>query len=119
MTVIVCYAPTEDAEEEIKDEFYDQLEEAIRTTPQPDMRSVAGDLNARVGTDNTGKERTMGTHGYGYINNNGKRLVELCEETNLVIGGTMLKHIDIDKVRWSSPDFNVVTQIDHIIINQK
>ena len=58
MTVIVCYAPTEDAEEEITDEFYDQLEEAIRTTPQHDMLLEAGDLNARVGMDNTGKERT-------------------------------------------------------------
>ena len=28
--------------EEIKDEFYDQLEEAIRTTPQHDMLLVAG-----------------------------------------------------------------------------
>ena len=44
MTVSVCYATTEDAEEEeIK---------------------VTGDLNARVGTDNTDKERTMGTHDY-------------------------------------------------------
>ena len=28
MTVIVCYALTEDAQEEIKDEFYDQLEDS-------------------------------------------------------------------------------------------
>ena len=119
MTVIVCYAPTEDGEEENKDQFFDQLETAIRTTPQHDMRSVAGDLNALVGTDNTGKERTMGTHGYGYINNNGEILVELREETNLVIGGTLFKHIDIHKVRWSSSDYDIVTQIDHIIINQK
>ena len=33
MTVIVYYAPTEHAQEEIKDEFYDQLEQAIGTTP--------------------------------------------------------------------------------------
>ena len=92
MTVTVCYAPTEDAEEEIRDEFYDHLEKAIRTTPQHDTLLVTGDLNARVGTDNTGKERTMGTHGYGCINNNGERLVKLCEETNLVIGGTLFKH---------------------------
>ena len=37
LTVIAWYAPTEDAEEEIKDEFYDQLEEEIRTTPGHDV----------------------------------------------------------------------------------
>lgn len=32
MTAIVCYAPTEDAEDEIKDEICKQLEEAIWTS---------------------------------------------------------------------------------------
>ena len=36
LTVIACYAPTEDAEEEIKDEFYEQLVKEIRTTPRHD-----------------------------------------------------------------------------------
>lgn len=54
MIVIIRYAPTHDAKEEVKDEFYNQLEEATRTTPQYDMLLVAGDLNAKVGTDNAG-----------------------------------------------------------------
>ena len=77
LTVIACYAPTEDAEEEIKDEFYDQLEEEIQTTPRHDVLMVVGDLNARVGEENTGRERAMGTEGFGCINNNGERLSDL------------------------------------------
>ena len=61
LTTIACYAPTEEAEEEEKDEFYEQLEEEIRTTPRHDVLMVIGDLNSRVGEDNTGKERAMGT----------------------------------------------------------
>ena len=34
LTIIACYAPAEEAEEEEKDEFYEQLEEEIRTTPR-------------------------------------------------------------------------------------
>ena len=36
LTAISCYAPTEDADEGIKDEFDEQLVEEIRTTPGPD-----------------------------------------------------------------------------------
>ena len=48
---------------------------------------VIGDLNARVGEDNTGKERAMGTQGFGCANNDGERLADLCVESSLVIGG--------------------------------
>lgn len=65
------------------------------------MLLVVGDLNARVGLDNTGKERAIGTQGFGHINNNGERHVDMCEENNIVIG------------------YNTVTQIDHVIINKK
>ena len=30
--------------------------------PRRDVRIVLGDLNAKVGTDNTGREETMGIH---------------------------------------------------------
>ena len=33
LTIIACYASTEEAEEEEKDKLYEQLEEEIRTTP--------------------------------------------------------------------------------------
>ncbi len=59
MTIIACYAPTKEAEEDEKDEFYEQLEEEILTTPRHDVLMVIGDLNARVGEDNTGRERAM------------------------------------------------------------
>ena len=110
LTVIACYAPTENAEEEIKDEFYDQLEEEIWTTPRHDVLMVVGDLNARVGEENTGRERAMGTEGFGCINNNGERLSDLCVENNLVIGGTLFKHRNIHKTTWRSPDNNSILQ---------
>ena len=65
---------------------------------------VVGDLNARVGEENTGIERAMGTEGFRCINNNGKRLSDQCVENNLVIGGTLFKHRNIHKTTWRSPD---------------
>ncbi|XP_056006724.1 craniofacial development protein 2-like [Ostrea edulis] len=97
LSVITCYAPTEVAEEEYKNIFYEKLQELIETTPRHDILVVLGNLNAKVGNENIGKEATMGMHGIGETNNNGERLVELCEENSLVIGGTIFKHRDIHK----------------------
>jgi len=48
-----------------------------------------GDLNAKVGADNSGSDRVMGRHGCGIINENGERLVEFCTSNDLVTGSTL------------------------------
>ncbi|KAL9985091.1 hypothetical protein ACROYT_G007455 [Oculina patagonica] len=90
MTVIQCYASTNDADPEQKDIFYETLQAEVENTdPSQDLLVVMGDLNAMVGTVNTGNKRFMGGNGYGILNDNGERFVELCGMNNLVIGGTL------------------------------
>ena len=60
LSFIVCYAPTEDAEEEQKDTFYDELKASVDETPSHDVLLITGDLNTKVGVDNQEKESTMG-----------------------------------------------------------
>ena len=119
LTVITCYTPIEDAEEVQKDVFYDQLQQAIQEVPSHDVLCVIGDFNARVGNDNEGREKIMGKNGCGNINDNGRRLCDLCVENNLAIGGTLFPHREIHKMTWTSPDGKIHTQIDHVIINSK
>ncbi|XP_048743177.2 craniofacial development protein 2-like [Ostrea edulis] len=119
LTIIQCYAPTNDAEEEIKDDFYEQLQMVVSKVPQHDMLLMMGDLNAKVGADNTDCERSMGKHGCGIRNDNGERLIDFCLNNNLVIGGTIFPHKDIHKLTWKSPDGRTTNQIDHMIINNK
>ncbi|VDI59975.1 Hypothetical predicted protein [Mytilus galloprovincialis] len=76
-----------------------------------------GDMNAKVGFDNTGYERVMGTHGCGKINENGERLVDFCSTNNLVVGGSIFPHKDIHKLTWYSPNLRDKNQIDHLMIN--
>ncbi|XP_061176934.1 craniofacial development protein 2-like [Saccostrea echinata] len=119
LTVVVCYSPTEDKDEEEKDSFYEELQRAIEETPVHDVLLILGDLNAKVGTNNEGKESIMGKYGCGVINNNGSRLVDFCQENKLVIGGTIFQHKNIHKLTWTSPDGHTRNQIDHVLINKR
>ncbi|XP_060579659.1 craniofacial development protein 2-like [Ruditapes philippinarum] len=118
-SIIVCYAPTNDAEEDSKDNFYQQLQTAIDKVPVHDILLIIGDLNAKVGCSNEGREKSMGKYGCGTINENGERLADICELNNCVIGGTLFQHKEIHKKTWISPNGRDSNQIDHIIINGK
>ena len=54
------YALTNDAEDESKGEFYEQLQREVEATPRHDVLIVMGDLNAKIGQDNEGWEKVMG-----------------------------------------------------------
>lgn len=49
MTVIQCFAPTRDTEEEVKNSFYQQLQKEVDGTPRPDLLLVTEDLNEKGG----------------------------------------------------------------------
>ena len=56
----------------MKEDWYEQLQAAVTKVPQHDMILVMGDMNAKVRSDNTNRERVMGSQGCGTINNNGE-----------------------------------------------
>ena len=117
ITVIQCYAPTNESDDMDKEEFYSMLQAETEKTPRHDVLVVMGDLNAKVGKDNTDYERVMGKHGVGIKNNNGERLLDFCDINNLVIGGTLFPHRDIHKLTWNSPNGRDRNQIDHLMIS--
>ena len=119
VTIIQCYAPTNTAEEEMKEEFYTMLQGIYDKVPARDMKIVMGDLNAKIGSDNKGKEITMGKEALGIMNENGELFSDFCAFNDLVIGGSIFPHKNIHKETWISPDGNTKNQIDHITIERK
>ena len=70
LTVIVAYAPTEDSADDDKDNFYNQLQSVVLSTPTHDQLVVLGDINAISGTSHQGFENVVGPYGSGLTNDN-------------------------------------------------
>nr|KAG5702408.1 hypothetical protein BaRGS_027495 [Batillaria attramentaria] len=71
------------ADEEEKENFYEQLQAVLDKAPRRDLKILMGDLNAKVGTDNTDRELIMGKHGTGTQNENGELFTEFCTTNDL------------------------------------
>ena len=52
VNLISVYAPTLDADPEVKDQFYDDLNDAVSAIPSEEEVILLGDFNTRVGRDN-------------------------------------------------------------------
>ena len=81
-TVINAYSPTNIEQEDVVDEFYDDMRRAISTVPRHNVLVVMGDFNARVGS--TDGRFTF----HKETNRNGEKLVELTQEFGLEICNT-------------------------------
>ncbi|VDO86799.1 unnamed protein product [Schistosoma margrebowiei] len=105
MNVIQCYTPTNDSNDDIKDQLYEKLQSIIAKCARKDLTILVGDLNTKVGINNTEYEDIMEKHGLGETNKSGERFVNVCAFNKLVIGGTIFPHKRIHKVTWISPDY--------------
>ena len=106
--IVQVYAPTNEAEDEAKETFYDQLQKVLDAVPRHDMLLVMGDWNAKVGARQEGESGIVGKHGLiCERNDNGDRFVFFCACNNLAITSTMFPHkYTWDLPRWSLPESN-------------
>ena len=97
VSIIQCYAPTNDSDNMDKEDFYEQLQATFEGTHCRDLLLVMGDL--KVGSENVNYERVMGREGCGVQNDNGERLTEWCAFNNMIIRGTIFPHRSIH-ISW-------------------
>ena len=88
LTVVACYAPTNDADETSKDDFYNTLQAVAKDIPRHDLVCFVGDFNAKVGSDKSYCPEVLGSQGLGEVNENGTLLVDFAITNDLIIGGT-------------------------------
>ena len=119
LTVVRVYAPTLTSPDETKEQFYEQFDQVIRSTPPSDKLIILGDFNARVGKDHNSWESVLGRHGVGKVNDNGLLVLNKCAQHSLCITNTLIRMADKDKTTWSHSRSKHWHMIDFVIVRQR
>ena len=101
ITVIQVYAPTSNVEKAEVVWFYEDVHDLLELRCPKDVLFIIGDLNAKVGSQET--PGVTGTFGLGVQYESGQRLIEFCQENTLAIANTPFQqykkrlHMDITR----------------------
>lgn len=106
------YAPSNDASEEVKDQFYERLKNVLgKNRPQREQTISMREMITKIESCNTGYKEVICTHGFGEMNNNGKRFADICAEHKLVIGGAVFHTKDCIKSLGSWTTIQLKTRL--------
>ncbi|KAL0893269.1 hypothetical protein ABMA27_014867 [Loxostege sticticalis] len=122
INIIQVYAPTADKEDEILEDFYEEVSKAISLTKKHELNLIMGDFNAKIGKGKSG--HGIGPFGLGDRNERGDRLEQFVVERDLVITNTMFKLPPRRLYTWKHPkdgkDGRILrNQIDYILVNRR
>jgi hypothetical protein len=97
------HAPTEDKDDDIKDSFYEELDQVFDQFPRYHMKNLLGDFNAKVGKEDIFKPTVGNDSLHEATNDNGVRVVNFATSKNVIVKSTTFPHPDIHKHTWTSP----------------
>uniref|UniRef100_H3AI42 Endonuclease/exonuclease/phosphatase domain-containing protein n=1 Tax=Latimeria chalumnae TaxID=7897 RepID=H3AI42_LATCH len=117
-TIISVYAPTLDADDEIKEEFYSNLDQVLSGIPEGDRLILLGDFNSRIGRDSNLWNGAIGKEGMGKVNPSGILLLTKCAEHNLTITNSLF-HQNKHKTSWQHPQSKHWHLIDYVIVHAR
>ena len=118
--LLQCYAPLNIDEEDVKDEFFENLHDTLADIPSTGKIYLMGDFNGKVGNERRMYTDYLGPHGRGTRNDNGGRLLEICASHHLGISNTFFQHQDSHAYTWYKWGDQIVrSQIDYIITRRK
>uniref|UniRef100_A0A0L8FSP9 Endonuclease/exonuclease/phosphatase domain-containing protein n=1 Tax=Octopus bimaculoides TaxID=37653 RepID=A0A0L8FSP9_OCTBM len=117
ITIFSIYAPTLNAEDNIKEEFYHQLDQQLTAVPSSDKILLLGDFNARLGKNHQLWEKVVGKDGVRNSNANG-HLLGLCSEHQLAVTNTFFRQRNRFKTTWQHPRSKYWHFLDYAITRQ-
>ena len=82
------YAPQTGLQEEVKEEFFADVERVIEGLAMEERLIVGADLNGHIGTSSEGAERIHGGFGFGRANAEERRVLKFAVPFDLTIANT-------------------------------
>ena len=119
VTCVAISAPTNEDNDNNKDDFYNALEDVLEKVPKQHMLLVMGDFNAECGSNRKGWKKELGNFGSGTLNDNGTRLLSLASRFRLGICNTWFQHKPQQQMTWRSNDGKTVKMLDYILISRR
>ena len=116
-TIVSAYVPTMTNPDEVKDKFYNDLDD-VSATPCTEKLIIIGDFNGRVGTDHQTWEGIIGPAGIGKCNSNGLLFLRTCAEHDILITKTVFCLPDRNKTSWMHPRSKHCHVIDYVIVRR-
>jgi hypothetical protein len=113
------HAPTEEKYDNIKESFYEELEQVFDQFPRYHMKNMLGDFNAKVGREDIFKPIIGNESLHEASNGNGVRVVNFTTSKNLIVKSTTFPRREIHKHTWTSPDGVTHNQIDYVLIDKR
>ena len=111
ISLVSIYAPTEDSEDEDKDQFYTLLDELVGKLPSFGLKIILGDMKAKVGWEQIWKPALGDESLHIESNDNGIRLTSFALANEYKVASTMFPKKDIHKYTWTSPNGLIKNQI--------
>ncbi|KAK6762684.1 hypothetical protein RB195_023410 [Necator americanus] len=98
--IVSAHAPTETAEDNSKDVFYDELNALMSKIPSQQVVIVGIDANAKMGLEQQSDVLGKWYYPAERTSDNGDRLVDLCEQTGLIIASTFKRNRRRHQLTW-------------------
>jgi hypothetical protein len=100
-SIINVHAPTEDSEETEKEEFYSQLERTYDSVPSNEIKTINGDLNAKLGREEICRDIIAKESPHLISNNNDLRATDFAMSRNMTTSSTHFPQKNTYKQRWT------------------
>lgn len=113
INIVSAYAPQVGRCTEEKDRFWWELTELVTSVNKGEELVIGGDLNGHVGNSKDGYDEVHGGFGYGSKNEEGERILDFCEATEMRIVNTWFQKEETKMVTYESGEYK--STIDYIL----